>query len=46
MNQTEDQNLVLEQRADPWVYLHSDGYYYFTASVPEYNRITSCYISS
>jgi len=39
MNQTEDRNLVLEQRADPWVYLHSDGYYYFTASVPEYDRI-------
>ncbi|WP_215148814.1 family 43 glycosylhydrolase [Exiguobacterium sp. s91] len=39
MNQIEDRNLVLEQRADPWVYLHSDGYYYFTASVPEYDRI-------
>ncbi|HBQ76535.1 MAG TPA: alpha-N-arabinofuranosidase, partial [Exiguobacterium sp.] len=39
MNKTEDRNLVLEQRADPWVYLHSDGYYYFTASVPEYDRI-------
>lgn len=32
-------NPVLEQRADPWVYLHTDGYYYFTASVPEYDRI-------
>lgn len=32
-------NLVIEQRADPWVYLHTDGFYYFTASVPEYNRI-------
>lgn len=30
---------VTEQRADPWVYLHTDGYYYFTASVPEYDRI-------
>jgi GH43 family beta-xylosidase len=26
-------------RADPYVYRHFDGYYYFTASVPEYDRI-------
>ncbi|WP_052019606.1 family 43 glycosylhydrolase [Paenibacillus sp. JCM 10914] len=26
-------------RADPWIYKHNDGYYYFTASVPEYDRI-------
>ncbi|RIX59443.1 alpha-N-arabinofuranosidase [Paenibacillus nanensis] len=32
-------NPIIEQRADPWVYKHSDGYYYFTASVPEYDRI-------
>ena len=32
-------NPFIEQRADPYVYRHSDGYYYFTASVPEYNRI-------
>ena len=32
-------NPIVEQRADPWVYKHSDGYYYFTASVPEYDRI-------
>lgn len=32
-------NPIIEQRADPWVYKHTDGYYYFTASVPEYNRI-------
>jgi GH43 family beta-xylosidase len=32
-------NLIIEQRADPWVYKHHDGYYYFTASVPEYDRI-------
>lgn len=32
-------NLIIEQRADPWVYKHIDGYYYFTASVPEYNGI-------
>ena len=30
--------LVL-QRADPYVYYHTDGYYYFTASAPEYDRI-------
>ncbi|MDP4098888.1 family 43 glycosylhydrolase [Paenibacillus sp. P96] len=33
------QNPLIEQRADPWVYKHTDGYYYFTASVPEYDRI-------
>lgn len=27
------------QRADPYVYKHTDGNYYFTASVPEYDRI-------
>ena len=27
------------QRADPYVYRHTDGSYYFTASVPEYDRI-------
>lgn len=32
-------NPLVEQRADPWVYKHTDGYYYFTASVPEYDRI-------
>ena len=32
-------NPLLPQRADPHVTLHSDGYYYYTATVPEYNRI-------
>jgi GH43 family beta-xylosidase len=32
-------NPIIEQRADPWIYRHTDGYYYFTASVPEYDRI-------
>ncbi len=27
------------QRADPYVYRHNDGTYYFTASVPEYDKI-------
>ncbi|MEK5397724.1 glycoside hydrolase family 43 protein [Paenibacillus sp. FSL K6-2859] len=30
---------LIEQRADPFICRHSDGYYYFVASVPEYNRI-------
>lgn len=38
-NTQEYQNPIVEQRADPWVYKHQDGYYYFTASVPEYDRI-------
>ncbi len=32
-------NPIILQRADPWIYKHSDGFYYFTASVPEYDRI-------
>lgn len=27
------------QRADPYVYRHTDGKYYFTASVPAYDRV-------
>lgn len=30
---------LIEKRADPYIYKHIDGYYYFTASVPEYDRI-------
>ncbi len=33
------QNPIVRQRADPSVYLHLDGWYYFTASVPEYDRV-------
>ncbi|WP_145599883.1 glycoside hydrolase family 43 protein [Yersinia frederiksenii] len=32
-------NPLIEQRADPFIYRHTDGYYYFTASVPEYDRL-------
>lgn len=32
-------NPLVKQRADPWVYKHTDAFYYFTASVPEYDRI-------
>lgn len=39
MNKTEYKNPLIEQRADPWVYKHTDGYYYFTGSVPTYDRI-------
>lgn len=30
---------IIEQRADPYVYKHIDGYYYFTATVPDYDCI-------
>ncbi len=32
------QPLIL-QRADPFILRHTDGYYYFTASVPAYDRV-------
>ena len=32
-------NPVILQRADPWVWREPDGTYYFTATVPEYDRI-------
>ncbi|MCI1858367.1 MAG: family 43 glycosylhydrolase [Sporolactobacillus sp.] len=32
-------NPIVLQRADPFVYRHSDGYYYFTGSYPKYDRI-------
>ncbi len=32
-------NPLVRQRADPHVTLHADGQYYFTATVPEYDRI-------
>lgn len=30
---------LIEQRADPYIHKHTDGYYYFTASVPAYDRL-------
>ena len=30
---------LIQQRADPFIGRHTDGYYYFTASVPAYDRI-------
>ncbi|OFI37531.1 alpha-arabinofuranosidase [Arthrobacter sp. SW1] len=32
-------NPVVPRRADPWLMKHSDGRYYFTGSVPEYDRL-------
>ncbi|HEX2145495.1 MAG TPA: family 43 glycosylhydrolase [Glycomyces sp.] len=32
-------NPLIQQRADPHIWRHTDGYYYFTASVPAYDRI-------
>jgi GH43 family beta-xylosidase len=32
-------NPLIEQCADPWCMFHTDGYYYFTATAPEYDRI-------
>lgn len=32
-------NPLVRQRADPHALLHTDGYYYFTATAPEYDRI-------
>lgn len=36
---TEFANPLVLQRADPHVGLHTDGWYYYTATVPEYDRI-------
>ncbi len=32
-------NPLVRQRADAQVFLHTDGYYYMTGSVPEYDRL-------
>lgn len=32
-------NPVIRQRADTAIYKHTDGYYYMTASVPDYKRV-------
>ncbi|MGV9555682.1 family 43 glycosylhydrolase [Streptomyces sp. NPDC003401] len=32
-------NPLAERRADPHIFKHTDGYYYLTATVPEYDRI-------
>ncbi len=32
-------NPLVRRRADPHIHRHTDGHYYFTATVPEYDRI-------
>jgi len=32
-------NPLIHNRADPWIYRHDDGFYYFVATAPEYDRI-------
>lgn len=39
VKKTEYNQPWIEQRADPFVYRHTDGTYYFTASVPAYDKI-------
>lgn len=36
---TTEKQPIVAQRADPFVYRHMDGYYYFTGSVPGYQEI-------
>lgn len=39
IHETEYNRPFIRQRADPYILRHGDGSYYFTASVPEYDRI-------
>lgn len=39
LRETEYNKPWIEQRADPYVMKAADGSYYFTASVPSYDRI-------
>ncbi|MEH6368913.1 family 43 glycosylhydrolase [Pectobacterium carotovorum] len=39
MNPHQWPNPLIEQRADPFILRHTDGQYYFIASVPEYDRL-------
>ena len=39
MENIRDNKPFIAQRADPYVYRHTDGSYYFTASVPAYDRV-------
>lgn len=32
-------NTLVKQRADPQIFKHTNGHYYFTATVPEYDRV-------
>ncbi|MGL1892980.1 MAG: family 43 glycosylhydrolase [Spirochaetaceae bacterium] len=35
----DEASVIIEHRADPHIYKHGDGFYYFTATVPEYDKI-------
>jgi len=39
IRETDYNKPLIEQRADPYIYKHTDGWYYFTASVPAFDRI-------
>ena len=39
ITEEDEKKPLVEQCADPYVYFHKDGYYYFTYSCPEYDRI-------
>lgn len=39
MDRVRSNEPFIAQRADPYVYRHTDGTYYFTASVPAYDKI-------
>ena len=39
LKEEDEKKPLIMQRADPYIYYHTDGYYYFTASTPEYDRI-------
>ncbi|MDR1913636.1 MAG: family 43 glycosylhydrolase [Clostridiales bacterium] len=39
MNPLHYPNPLVNFRADPWIYRHTDGKYYYTATVPSYDRI-------
>ncbi|HJG48548.1 MAG TPA: glycoside hydrolase family 43 protein [Facklamia tabacinasalis] len=38
-SETKYNNPIVMERADPWVYKHTDGYYYFMGSVPGYQAL-------
>lgn len=39
MNTIDYKKPIVLERADPWIYRHTDGYYYFVGSVPGYQTI-------
>ncbi len=43
VQQTRYSNPLIEERADPYIVLGEDGYYYFTASYPAYGSVNNGY---